>query len=89
MVSRLQDTHVLRVSKRAQAEAGRLDEDQCVSYLHHVVQAGDPGPSEFSAQEVAVPDSGRGSKHQEFQVATVATATEFRHRTVSKLYFLH
>lgn len=51
--------------------------------MHHLVQAGHPGPPELPAQKVEVPDPGRGAEHQELQVPAVAAAAELPDGTVS------
>lgn len=81
MVSGLQDSHVLRHAERAQAEAHRLDEGQCIPCVYYIVQAGRSGSPEFPAKEVEVLDIGRSAKYQKFQVTTMANAVEFLHGT--------
>ena len=48
-----------------------VDQDQCLSCMHHVLQAGHSGSSVIPQEEVEVPGAGRGSEHQELQITKV------------------
>lgn len=88
MVSRIQNTHVLRITKGAQTETHRLDKSECISCVYHIIQIGHTGSSEFPAKKVEVLDFGWSTEYQKLQITAVATATELSNRTVSIAHFV-
>lgn len=87
VVSRLQNSHVLWHTKRAQAETYRLDQSERIPRVHHIVQTGHPRSPKFSTEKVEIFDIGRSAKYQKFQVTTLAIVAELPNGTVSIVYF--
>lgn len=83
MVPRVQNTDLLRLPEGTQAEKNGLDQSECVSRVHNIVQTGNSGPSEFQTEKVEISHPGRGTKHQKFQVTTVAAAVKLSNGTTA------